>query len=262
MTDTFRALCAELLADLEYVCSEYNVPLQCAMMKARAALAQPEPQGPRVEVMAQIVYENAMLATAPEHAKPHWPSWNDLPNSDARLHSLNTAEIILARWGRPAIEPTDEELADAFSQGCRDISSSGEPPFLGGARAVLARWGRPAIEPVPVPEEVEGIAEWLNSRGRMADLGTRDWYFRAATLLEQLSVPAPVAAPVPVSDPPGPDDCDAEGRCWFFHTSTIGGNEWFLSQLPKVSEWYRWQSITHWLPHWALPVPGVEGSDA
>ena len=67
--------------------------------------SQPEPQGPSVEVMAQIVYENAMLATAPEHAKPHWPSWNDLPNSDARIHSMNTAEIILARWGRPAIEP-------------------------------------------------------------------------------------------------------------------------------------------------------------
>ena len=68
-------------------------------------LAQPEPEWPSVEVMAQIVYENAMLATAPEHAKPHWPSWNDLPNSDARIHSLNTAEIILARWGRPAIQP-------------------------------------------------------------------------------------------------------------------------------------------------------------
>ena len=74
----------------------------CFRDGARAALAQPEPQGPSVEVMAQIVYENAMLATAPEHAKPHWPSWNDLPNSDARIHSLNTAEIILARWGRPA----------------------------------------------------------------------------------------------------------------------------------------------------------------
>jgi hypothetical protein len=73
--------------------------------EANAPLAQPEPEWPSVEVMAQIVYENAMLATAPEHAKPHWPRWNDLPNSDARIHSLNTAEIILARWGRPAIQP-------------------------------------------------------------------------------------------------------------------------------------------------------------
>ena len=40
MTTDFRALCAELLADFEYVCREYKVPLQVAMMKARAALAE------------------------------------------------------------------------------------------------------------------------------------------------------------------------------------------------------------------------------
>jgi hypothetical protein len=71
----------------------------------RYATPQPEPEGPSVETMAQTVYENAMLATAPEHARPHWPSWSDLPNSDARIHSLNTAEIILTRYARPTIEP-------------------------------------------------------------------------------------------------------------------------------------------------------------
>jgi hypothetical protein len=74
-------------------------------LKAVLALAQPEPEWPSVETMAQIVYENAMLATAPEHTRPHWPSWSDLPNSTARIHSLNTAKIILTRWGRPAVEP-------------------------------------------------------------------------------------------------------------------------------------------------------------
>ncbi len=73
--------------------------------RASSPRAQPEPEGPSVETMAQIVYENAMLATAPEHARPHWPSWSDLPNSDARIHSLNTAEIILTRISRPTIEP-------------------------------------------------------------------------------------------------------------------------------------------------------------
>jgi hypothetical protein len=96
----FRALCAIAVELWDADCD-----MESVVEQIRAALAQPEPQGPIVEVMAQIVYENAMLATAPEHAKPHWPSWNDLPNSDARIHSLNTAEIILARWGRPAIEP-------------------------------------------------------------------------------------------------------------------------------------------------------------
>jgi len=65
-------------------------------------------KGPSVEQVAQIVYENAMLATAPDHAKPHWPSWADLPNSDARINALNTAEIILARWGRPPAPPAPE----------------------------------------------------------------------------------------------------------------------------------------------------------
>jgi hypothetical protein len=62
--------------------------------------------------------------------------------------------------------------------------------------------------------------------------------------------------PVPVSEIlPGSEACDAEGRCWFFHTL---GDEWFLSRLPKVGDWYRWQSVTHWLPYWALPVPKSE----
>jgi hypothetical protein len=129
---------------------------------ARAALAQPEPQGP----------------------------------TDAELD-----EFAIYWWG----SETDERSVS-------DVIECGSMAAF--ARAVLARWGRPAIEPVTVSERL-----------------------------------------------PRPEDCDAEGRCWFFHTSTIGGNEWFLSQLPKVSEWYRWQSITHWLPHGALPVPGVEGAD-
>ena len=73
-----------------------------------AALAQPEGGGASVEQVAQIVYENAMLATAPDHAKPHWPSWADLPNTDARIHALNTADILLARWGHPAAPPAPE----------------------------------------------------------------------------------------------------------------------------------------------------------
>jgi len=125
--------------------------------------SQPEPQGPSVEVMAQIVYENAMLATAPEHAKPHWPSWNDLPNSDARIHSLNTAEIILARYDRPAIES------------------------------------------VPVSERL-----------------------------------------------PGPEDCDAEGRCWM--CGKVEG-DWRLISTDNPGVPQLKYAFSHWLPHWALPVP-------
>jgi len=117
-------------------------------------------------------------------------------------HALATEARAALAQPEPQGGPTDEELWDLYQHQGRDFSPT---EF---ARTVLARWGRPAIEPVPVSERL-----------------------------------------------PEPEDCGAEGRCWFFHTSTIGGDEWFLSRLPKVSEWYRWQSVTHWLPHWALPVP-------
>lgn len=48
----------------------------------------------------------------------------------------------------------------------------------------------------------------------------------------------PVIKPVPVSERlPGPEDCDAEGRCWVYQNK---------------------RSTTHWLPYWALPVPKSE----
>ena len=71
----------------------------------------------------------------------------------------------------------------------------------------------------------------------------------------------PTIEPVPVSERlPGPEDCDAEGRCW------TGSND-FIDEtgdrpVPYPASWeLRWilNEDTHWLPHWALPVPGVEG---
>jgi len=125
--------------------------------------------------MAQIVYENAMLATAPEYAKPHWPSWNDLPNSDARIHSLNTAEIIFARWGRPAIEPVLQQgdvhyawelhdaegewqaggsansLDDVQREGNRYLQSYSQD---GPHKLIIERHCVTTVEPAP-PQEVE-----------------------------------------------------------------------------------------------------------
>jgi hypothetical protein len=58
----------------------------------------------------------------------------------------------------------------------------------------------------------------------------------------------PTIGPVPVAERlPGPEDCDAEGRCWWWchqHES------W---ELDDSQAHYR-----HWLPHHALPVPGAE----
>jgi hypothetical protein len=101
MTD-FRALCAELVSELFGYKVANPMHDRSLVSRACAELDETRGTGESVEQVAQIVYENAMLATAPDHAKPHWPSWADLPNSDARTHALNTAEIIYARWGRLA----------------------------------------------------------------------------------------------------------------------------------------------------------------
>jgi hypothetical protein len=92
----FKALCAELLADLEYVCSEYHVPLQCAMMKARAALAQPEPQGPTDEELCKFFRANDDLMRHCEAGT----DWDEPLMMEYEFPAV--ARAVLARWGRPA----------------------------------------------------------------------------------------------------------------------------------------------------------------
>jgi hypothetical protein len=152
MTD-FRALCAELadwIHEETRTSSGISDPL---VARARAALAQPEPQG-----------------------------------------------------------PTDEELIRAYQAAYQPAWERGEyyGCHVDGLRAVLARWGRPAIEPVPVSERL-----------------------------------------------PGPEDCDAEGQCWWWDPDCRQTEAWRRG----LSE-YASGSYSHWLPHWVLPVPGVEGADA
>jgi hypothetical protein len=65
----------------------------------------------------------------------------------------------------------------------------------------------------------------------------------------------PAIEPVPVSERlPGPEDCDAVERCWCFNPVTsAGGIFWWSFEPLDYAE-----DATHWLPHWALPVPKQE----
>ena len=125
------------------------------------------------------------------------------------------------------------------------------------ARAVLARWGNhpgspDSSMPQPAAGEVAGVAKWLHKRGRLADLGTRDWYFCAAELLERLSPPQPI----PVTESlPGPEDCDAKGRCWLFRLGQDGVGDWFQRAPYPSADAYQFFCVTHWLPGRALPQP-------
>jgi hypothetical protein len=85
MTD-FRALCAELAKQLEgWQCyASPDGPNAEVLARARAALAQPEPQGPTDEEIDELAEE--------------YLDWN----ADG---IRGYARAALARWGRPAIEP-------------------------------------------------------------------------------------------------------------------------------------------------------------
>jgi hypothetical protein len=132
--------------------------------------------------------------------------------------------IIRARVALFAPEqgPTDEELDEMWSKEAEYFALYPEARRF--ARAVLARWGRPAVEPVPVSERL-----------------------------------------------PGPEDCapwpgEPDATPWAWATKCVdGGWEWTqLSMLGMGSDSLA-RSVagggwTHWLPHWALPVP-QEGAD-
>jgi hypothetical protein len=63
----------------------------------------------------------------------------------------------------------------------------------------------------------------------------------------------PAIKPVPVAERlPGPEDCDAEGRCWVgINLGSCGHRSWILDLIAD-------NDSGCWLPHHALPVPQQE----
>jgi hypothetical protein len=61
--------------------------------------------------------------------------------------------------------------------------------------------------------------------------------------------------PVPVSERlPGPEDCDPKlQRCWWLYPGFQ--ESWESCSRPR-------EGVTHWLPHWALPVPANNTREA
>ena len=103
---------------------------------------------------------------------------------------------------------------------------------------------------VELADSVELLLE-MRSNDRLMRV-TEDRLDRARAVLARWDRPA--IEPVPVSERlPGPADCDAEGRCWWWDEDD---DMWRLSEHQPWLLWW-----THWLPHWTLPVPVVEGAD-
>lgn len=71
----------------------------------------------------------------------------------------------------------------------------------------------------------------------------------ARAVLARWGRPAP--QPVPVSERlPGAEDCDAEGRCWIHMPDTGTAPSWRLVDPREIGPYH-----THWLPANALPIP-------
>lgn len=127
-------------------------------------------------------------------------------------------------------------------------------------RAIVSHWDNHPVSPEssPADGEVAELAAWLRERGQEREtlhlpgaelskqLRTAPFLLtRAADLLERLSPPQLV----PVSERlPGPEDCDAQGRCWHFAPAEgFGAAGWSFYQGSEDD--------THWLPAHALPLP-------
>jgi hypothetical protein len=66
----------------------------------------------------------------------------------------------------------------------------------------------------------------------------------------------PAIEPVPVAERlPGPEDCDDQGRCWM--CGKVDG-DWRLISIDNPGVPQLKYAFSHWLPHWALPVPQQE----
>jgi|DEB0MinimDraft_6_1074348.scaffolds.fasta_scaffold86563_1 hypothetical protein len=78
---------------------------------------------------------------------------------------------------------------------------------------------------------------------------------RAALAEPEPEVPTPQA--IPVSERlPGPEDCDAEGRCWWGRPeSEDWAPDWILATPEAIAEYCEFLHPVAWLPAHALPQP-------
>jgi hypothetical protein len=147
------------------------------------------------------------------------------------------------------------ELADALLCWQTDgawIDQAEQSRLITRARAALAQTKPVALtdEDLPMPAAIRDMPE---QQQRWYALGWRAAQARWGT---------PAIEPVPVSErAPRTEDCDAEGRCWWWHPDHKEDDfddGWILLN-PKWADGRHDSDnspiYTHWLPPWALPVP-------
>jgi hypothetical protein len=121
----------------------------------------------------------------------------------------------------------------------------------GLAEVFWGRYDQPEPEE-PTEHDIAELAEDIEWKQLPQDEAARPSFLLEFARAVLAHCARPTIEPVPVSERlPGPEDCDAEGRCWAI--SSLGNSRWNLDTLEAGLCFY-----THWLPHHALPVPGAE----
>jgi hypothetical protein len=136
---------------------------------------------------------------------------------------------------------TDEELVE-LDDSSREAVHAAVAEALGDVYDCLRVWDAWSYGTMG-PDDFSLVAEDDDRVAEIADA--------AINALARLAI-----QPVPVAERlPGPEDCDAEGRCWL--CGKVEG-DWRLlnparSGVPQLK-----YCFSHWLPHHALPVPQQE----
>jgi hypothetical protein len=119
MTDTFRALCAELADELQGYKVAHPMHCRALLTRARAALAQPEPV-PTDEEIGEWHDQCADLTRLGE-VDHYWAF--DLQSDEV----AGVVRAALARWGTPTIQPVPVS-EDCFNDDCDEGHGFFFPP--------------------------------------------------------------------------------------------------------------------------------------
>ena len=239
MTNPYHAMCAELLAWAEHTSSHYYKQPD-VLTRARALLAQPEPEKPTDEELWEL-YQGPGTFSPVEYAR-----------------------AVLARWGRPTPQPVADGEVGELVETLKSIAywrRHGKPgglapaPFdirqadrLDRTADLLERFASPACLMIDPGKEALAASIAANLAGpvRLAEMEPADG-----------AVLVPAAQPVAVSERlPGPEDCDEQGRCWAWRSFDPDvddlGDFWLRIPCEWLGNNFR---FTHWLPSNALLTP-------
>jgi hypothetical protein len=141
------------------------------------------------------------------------------------------------------------ELLNALENAIRVIHHEDGTQHISTADAVIAKADAALAQPEtvgPMDEELEQLTEAMFSKGASLKELLRATIARYAR---------PAIEPVPVSERlPGPEDCDAEGRCWFWGEQLSDSDDDWGWKLLDRTYGINW-SGGPWLPARALPLP-------